>query len=241
MNFRNAIVVGGSSGLGREIVAELSERGARVAAVGRNQEALDELVSSHQGKVSAYRHDVRDIEGTSELFQRICADLGGLDLIVYAAGVMPQIGPDEFDTEKDLDMIQTNLCGCVAWLNEAANRFQGVGSGSIVGIGSVAGDRGRAGQPVYNATKSAVATYLEALRNRLHRRGVKVVTVKPGPIRTPMTAHLDQSKMMDARAAARKIVKLAGKPGEHYLSPVHRAIFAIIRHIPGAIFRRLRL
>lgn len=241
MNFRTAIVVGGSSGLGKEIVCELAERGVKVAAVGRSIDSLNELAKLHEGKILPYQHDVRAFSATPELFMQICADLGGLDLIVYAAGVMPAIGPNEFSTDKDLDMIATNFSGCVAWLNEAAMRFQGVGAGSIVGIGSVAGDRGRAGQPVYNATKSALASYLEALRNRLHRHGVKVVTIKPGPLKTPMTAHLDQSKMMDARAAAQKVIKLASKPGEHYLSPVHRVIFAIIRLVPGPIFRRLKI
>lgn len=239
MRFRTAIVIGGSSGLGREIACELARQGVRVAAVGRSRTALDEVVQSGAGNILAYEFDVHDFGGTAEMFQGICADLEGLDLIVYAAGIMPPIGPQEFDTVKDLDMIATNLSGCVAWLNEAAMRFQGVGSGSIVGIGSVAGDRGRAGQPVYNATKSAMATYLESLRNRLHRLGVKVVTIKPGPLKTPMTSHLDQSKMMDAKAAARKVIRLASKPGEHYLSPVHRMAFSVIRMIPGAIFRRL--
>lgn len=241
MTIRTAIVVGGSSGLGREIVCELAEQGARVAAVGRNLASLEDLASKFESKVIPYQHDVRDFDSTPDLFKRICADLGGLDVIVYAAGVMPPVGPEEFDTRMDLDMIATNFSGGVAWLNEAAMRFKGVGAGSIVGIGSVAGDRGRAGQPVYNATKSALATYLEALRNRLSRHGVKVVTIKPGPLRTPMTAHLDQTKMMDARTAARKVIKLAARPGEHYLNPAHRVIFAIIRNIPGVIFRRLKI
>jgi len=110
-----------------------------------------------------------------------------------------------------------------------------------VGIGSVAGDRGRSGRPVYNTTKAALATYLEALRNRLSRYGVKVVTIKPGPTQTEMTAHLHMARAMSAKDSAAKILSKANKTGEHYLNPVHRVIFYVIKRIPSPIFRKLKL
>jgi|CXWL01.1.fsa_nt_gi NAD(P)-dependent dehydrogenase (short-subunit alcohol dehydrogenase family) len=241
MKFKRAIIVGGSSGLGAELAWMLALDGCKVAIIGRSLEKLNKARISNPEVISAYEHDVRQTVDVPELFENVCRDLGGLDLIIYAAGVMPEVASDEFDTSKDRDMIETNFLGCVAWLNKAARRFQDVGAGTIVGIGSVAGDRGRHAQPVYNATKAALATYLEALRNRLSRHEVKVVTIKPGPIATPMTAHLDQSKMMPAETAARLILKKIAKNGEHYLKPTHWLIFLIIRHIPSPIFRRLRL
>ena len=138
-------------------------------------------------------------------------------------------------------MVDVNVLGAIAWLNEAANRFGNVGAGTIMGIGSVAGDRGRAGQPVYNMTKAALASYLESLRNRLHKRGVCVVTIKPGPTETEMTAHLKLKGMMKAEDVARIALSKINKPGEHYVKLTHRIIFAIIRRIPGPLFRRLPL
>ena len=82
---------------------------------------------------------------------------------------------------------------------------------------------------------------MEALRNRLARYGVAVVTVKPGPTATEMTAHLPQKGMMDARVAAEKIVKLSGRTGEHYLKVTHRVAFAVIKVFPSWLFRRLKV
>jgi NAD(P)-dependent dehydrogenase (short-subunit alcohol dehydrogenase family) len=190
--------------------------------------------------VLPYQHDVRSPEEVPKLFQRITQDLGGLDLIIYAAGVMPPVGPHEYDFEKDREMIDVNLLGAIAWLNQAAIRFENTQTGSIVGIGSVAGDRGRCGQPVYNTSKAALATYLEALRNRLSRHGVAVVTVKPGPTATEMTAHL-HATMMDPAIVASKILAVSSKTGEHYVKFTHRLAFAIIRRIPSPIFRKLKV
>jgi decaprenylphospho-beta-D-erythro-pentofuranosid-2-ulose 2-reductase len=234
---RKAIVVGASSGIGAELVRQLADRGVKVAAVARRTDRLAQLPEG----VLTYPHDVTQFAEAPELFQKICQDLGGLDLIVYAAGVMPAVGPTEYDFAKDEQMIKTNLLGAIAWLNPAAERFAAAGHGTIIGIGSVAGDRGRYGQPVYNTTKAALTTYLEALRNRLSSRGVRVITIKPGPVATEMTADLNLKGGMSAEAAARKILEKSGRTGEHYLSPVHRLIFAVIRSIPSPLFRKLKL
>lgn len=233
------IVVGGSSGIGAELVRQLVARGDVVASVSRRGANMEHPKGG--GTVMGYAHDVTQTAEVPDLFQAITKDLGGLDAVIYVAGVMPEVGPDEFDFDKDRAMIDVNFTGAVAWLNQAAIRFGNVGAGTIVGIGSVAGERGRAGQPVYNASKAALKTYLEALRNRLSKRGVKVVTIKPGPTATPMTAHLKGMKMMPAETAARLILKKMERPGEHFLSPMHWLAFLIIRNIPSFLFRRLNV
>src|SRR5690606_34447888 len=132
----------------------------------------------------AYPHDVTDLKAIPALFQRLVKDLGGLDLFVYCAGVTIPVGADAFNSDKDQHMLQTNLAGALAWLGRAAALFQGAGAGQLVGISSVAGDRGRVLNPAYNASKAGLDAYLEGLRNRLTRRGVHVLTVKPGFVDT---------------------------------------------------------
>ena len=234
---RKAIVVGASSGIGAALVRQLRAEGASVAAVARRADRLAELPEG----TLLYPHDVTCPDEVPALFERICKDLGGLDLIVYAAGVMPVVGPTEYAFAKDRLTVETNLLGAIAWLDPAAERMGAAGHGTILGVGSVAGDRGRYGQPVYNATKAALATYLEALRNRLDRRGVAVVTVKPGPVATEMTQGLNLKGAMDVETAARLILLKARRAGEHYLSWKHRLIFALIKVFPSPIFRRLRV
>lgn len=212
-----------------------------MAAVARREKRLGELETRFPGKIMAFVHDVTDYEAIPAKFQEITGKMGGLDLVIYASGVMPTVEEDEFNFSKDRKMIEVNDLGAVAWLNEVATRFQNTKHGSIVAIGSVAGDRGRQGQPVYNASKAFLHTYMEALRNRLSRHGVRVVTIKPGPVATEMTAGLQLKKAMSAPDAAKAILRKINRTGEHYLSPVHAVAFLIIRNIPSWIFRRLKV
>ncbi len=239
--YRHAIVIGGSSGIGAALVRQLAADGVKVAAVARREDRLATVAAASPENIRTYLHDVSQPEEAAALFQKITGDLGGLDLLIYAAGTMPVVGPEEFDFPKDQAMVMVNCTGAVAWLNQAAIRFGNVGSGTIVAIGSVAGDRGRAGQPVYNASKAFLATYMEALRNRLAQKGITVVTVKPGPVSTEMTAHLDPKGFMSAEEAAKGILHKSQKSGEYYLKLSHRIIFWVIRHIPSSIFRRMKL
>jgi NAD(P)-dependent dehydrogenase (short-subunit alcohol dehydrogenase family) len=238
--FKHAIVIGASSGIGAELVKQLAERGTKVAAIARRGDRLEQLSQLAGANVLAIPHDVTQFGEVEALFQEVCHQLGGLDLVIYAAGVMPPVGPHEYNFEKDRQMIEVNLLGAIAWLNQAAIRFEGTRHGSIVAIGSVAGDRGRSGQPVYNTSKAALTTYMEALRNRLAKLGVAVVTIKPGPTETEMTAHL-HSKMMPASKVAQFILSKAHRTGEHYVKWTHRVAFAIIRGIPSGLFRRLKI
>jgi short-subunit dehydrogenase len=238
--FKHAIVVGASSGIGAELVRQLARSGTRVAAVARRKDRLEALRTELGEQVVSIEHDVTCFDEVPALFQEICLQLGGLDLIIYCAGVMPTVGLNEYNFEKDRQMIEVNVLGAIRWLDLAAERFESTGHGSIVGIGSVAGDRGRSGQPVYNTSKAALTTYLEALRNRLAKKGVSVVTIKPGPTATEMTSHLHAAKMDPAQVAT-KILSKADKTGEHYVKFTHRVAFAIIRRIPSPLFRRLSI
>lgn len=240
-DYRHAIVVGASSGIGEALVRRLVRDGARVAAVARRADRLEALAREFPNQVVPVVHDVHDYDAVPSLFMDVTKQLGGLDLIVYAAGVMPAVGPHEYDFEKDREMIEVNVLGAIAWLNQAAIRFENTKSGAIVGIGSVAGDRGRSGQPVYNTSKAALATYLEALRNRVAKLGVRVVTIKPGPTATEMTSHLHMKGMMDADKVAEVILQKSQRTGEHYVKFAHRVAFGIIRRIPSGIFRKLSI
>jgi NAD(P)-dependent dehydrogenase (short-subunit alcohol dehydrogenase family) len=95
--------------------------------------------------------------------------------------------------------------------------------------------------PAYSTSKAAIATYMEALRNRLHKRGVRVVTVKPGPVETDMTAGLHLKGAMPVADAAARILKKSTKAGEHFLKPSDRAICFVIRNFPSPVLRRLSL
>jgi NAD(P)-dependent dehydrogenase (short-subunit alcohol dehydrogenase family) len=209
--------------------------------VARRAAELERLAAETGGLARPVPHDVTAPDEVPELFQRVCRELGGLDLIVYAAGVMPRLAEDEYDLAKDRAIMAVNVLGAVAWLNEAAARFARGGTGTIVGISSVAGDRGRRGNPAYCASKAALDTYLEAIRHRVARRGVRVVTVKPGPVDTPMTKGYGRLPLViSAEDAARQILAAARRGARTaYVPSRWRPIMFAIRHIPHAVFARL--
>jgi len=245
--WKRAIIVGASSGIGEALACALVADGCRVALVARREErlrALAQSLNTDAGAVAAlaYAHDVTESAAVSALFETITRDLGGLDLIIYAAGIMPRVGPDEYDTEKDAEIIVANFTGAVAWLNEAARRFKKAKEGTIVGISSVAGDRGRRGNPVYGATKAALNAYLESLRSRIERHGAFVVTIKPGPVDTPMTKGLKMPGMISPEQAAAEILLAAkDKVRVAYVPGRWRPIMAVIRAIPAPIFKHLNI
>lgn len=243
---QRAIVVGASSGIGAALVRRLAREGHHVAAVARRLDALEAVCEEADRAVGESRafpvlHDVTDLAGTAEAFAAAVDRLDGLDLIVYSAGVMPDIGPEQYDTSLDERIVAVNVTGAMAWLNRAAERFRVQQSGTLVGIGSVAGDRGRRGNPAYCASKAALHTYLEALRNRLSQHGVRVVTIKPGPVDTPMTAGRDRLPLLiDADRAADGILSaVRSGPEVRYVPGAWWPIMTAVRMVPSLVFRRL--
>ena len=243
---QRAIVIGASSGIGAALVRELAHNGYTVAAVARREAKLQELSDSVNTAVAphtvhTYSHSVTDTDEIPTLFQTIVQQLGGLDLIIYVAGAQPPVTVDEYNFEKDRKMIEVNLLGAIAWLNQAALRFERAGRGQIVGIGSIAGDRGRVGSPVYNTSKAGLATYLESLRNRLTRHGVNVITIKPGFVDTVLLENAAKTFwVISPQQAAAQIHKAIKRRRQTVYVPTRWALVGlIIRHIPSFIFRRL--
>jgi len=246
---RSAIVVGSSSGMGAALVKVLVREGYNVAAVARREPELADLCAkinadSPEGAAANYYvHDVTDFDEVPGLFQKIAADLGGLDLIVYSAGHQPPMSADEYNFAKDKSMVQVNLLGAMAWLGQAAARFERGHAGHIVGISSIAADRGRRLNPGYNGSKAGFDTYLEGLRNRLTRLGVSVTTIKPGFVDTRLLNNSPKTFwVISADKAAEQISNAIRKNKQTtYVPGRWRFVGFTVQHIPSLIFRRLNI
>ncbi|MEZ4518299.1 MAG: SDR family NAD(P)-dependent oxidoreductase [Chloroflexota bacterium] len=241
-----AIVIGASSGTGAALVRRLAAQGYAVAAVARREEELERLRdeicrSLPQAHVLVVPHDVRDYEAVPALFEEITRKLGGLDLVIYSAAVQPPVNVHEYNFEKDQSMIETNILGAIAWLNQAAMRFERARRGQIVGISSIAGDRGRVGSPVYNTSKAALDTYLEALRNRLSRYGVTVTTIKLGFVDTELLKNAAKTFwVISPEEAAARILAAARQRKQVVYTPRRwQLVSLVVRTIPSPIFRYL--
>jgi short-subunit dehydrogenase len=244
---RYAIVVGASSGMGAALVRQLAREGVRVAAIARRRELLEQLARECGANVIPIAHDVAHFDEVPQLFERIVRDLGGLDLFVYASGIMLEVGASEFDTSKDLDMLAVNVGGCVAWSNEVAKLFRTQRSGTIVGISSIAGERGRKGNPMYGTTKAAMNHYLEALRNRLADHDVHVCTIKPGFVETAMIAQARAQGRtikgaISPESAAKQILRAARWRCNEAFVPLKWGLIAfVIRNIPSFLFKGMNI
>ena len=167
---KKAIVVGASGGIGTALARRLAREGYVLALLDRSEErlkALCEEINQTYGETRAvpYEHDVIAYKKVPDLFRKVVADLGGIDLFVYVAGVIYFPAMDEFNFAEDYKMVEVNLLGAMAWMSEVAPVFQSMGGGQIVGVSSVAGDRGRVGilattrpRPASPATSRPCAT-----------------------------------------------------------------------------------
>ncbi len=242
-----AIIVGSAKGLGGALARKLAREGFVLGLVDRNSELLVQLCAEinagNVGQAFPYVQDVTSYEEVPALFQKILVDLGGLDTFIYVAGILLPTTPTTYDFEKDRLMISVNALGALAWFNVVAPVFQALHSGHIVGISSVAGDRGRVGNPGYNSSKAALTTYLEALRNRLSRYGVHVLTVKPGFMDTDMLKSSPRTFWVVSPEQAAEDVYKALRQRRQTIYTLGRWgwIMFIIRHVPSVIFRRLSL
>src|SRR5690606_12388316 len=222
----------------------LAADGCKVALLARRVERIEQLareIDQRAGRplAVAFAHDVRDHDRVDAVFDEVEQRLGDAAAMYYVAGVMPQVGLEEYDTAKDLEQFAVNTLGSIAWCNAAARRFQARGRGFIVGISSVAADRGRAKRPGYCASKAGQDVHLEALRNRLWRKGVQVTTIRPGFVDTEMTAGLALKGAISADRAADAIVRAvrAGR-AVAYVPFKWRVIMGVVKSMPSSIFKR---
>jgi short-subunit dehydrogenase len=166
------------------------------------------------------------------------------DALLVAVGLLGDQDRARSDPDLALKINASNYSGLLPLLMEAADAFEKRGSGTIIGIGSVAGDRGRASNYTYGAAKAALDAYLSGLRNRLFPKGVRVLTVKPGFVRTPMTEGLELPEGLTATAGevGDKIYKaFLGKKDVLYVKWQWRWIMLAIRSLPEFVFKRTKL
>ena len=240
------LIIGASSGIGAALARRLAREGYALGLVSRRKRLLTDLSreinqSGGQGRAWAYVHDVRNVDEVPDLLRRIIADLGGLDLVVYAAGVNFPPGLHAYSFEGDRQMLEVNLVGAFAWLDPIAAMFEGAQHGQIAGLSSVAGDRGRVGNPGYNASKAGLTSYLESLRNRLTRYGVNVLTVKAGFVQTDMLKAAQKVMFpITADQAAEDIYDAIRRRRQQIYTPWFWTwIMLAVRNIPSFVFRRM--
>ena len=244
---QRVLIIGATSAIAEATARIYASRGSRLYLVARDPKRLDAIVEDLRvrgaGTVGCNSLDINDLARHEEVLDAAWTDLGDLDVVLVAHGTLPDQKSCEASVGTALSEFATNGTSTIALLTPLANRMERTGRGTIVVISSVAGDRGRASNYLYGAAKAAVTTFLSGMRQRLARRGVNVVTIKPGFVDTPMTRNFKKGPLWaKPEAVATGIVKAVdrGKPVA-YLPGFWFLIMTVIRSIPEFIFKRISL
>jgi len=241
------LIIGATSAIAEATARLWAARGDALFLVGRRAERLeviaDDLRVRGASVVGRFVMDACDIPAHVAMLEAAELAIGGLDVALIAHGSLPDQKACETSVELTLREIDCNGRSVVALATRLGEKFEAQGRGSLAVIGSVAGDRGRQSNYVYGAAKGMVSLFLQGLRNRLARKGVQVLTIKPGFVDTPMTAAFRKSALWAKPASiARGIVRaIDTKRDEVYLPGFWYLIMALIRHIPERVFKRLSL
>jgi len=227
------------------VAHRFAAQGYRVQLAARDAASLEtdksDIEVRHGASVTLHEFDAL----ATQTHAAFVAGLPELPAIaVCAVGLLGDQTASERDAKSAIQVMRSNYEGPASILAELANRFVERGSGTLVGISSVAGLRGRATNYVYGSAKAALTTFLSGLRNRLARHDVHVVTVLPGFVATRMTEHMDLPKLMTARPqeVAEAIHRAAEKKYNIiYVRPVWRVVMSAIKLIPESVFKKMRL
>jgi decaprenylphospho-beta-D-erythro-pentofuranosid-2-ulose 2-reductase len=241
------LALGATSAIAEATLRLFAARGARFFLVARNQDKLNAVAADlrTRGAASVAIHvmDLDDTAAHPAMLTAAAANLGTIELALLAHGVLGDQPQAEASYAAAEAILGTNFMAPVSLITWLANYFEASHQGTLAVISSVAGDRGRKSNYVYGASKGALNVFLDGVRNRIDRSGVQVLTIKPGFVATPMTAHLPQNALFaHPSAVARGILKaIEARKDVVYVPAFWALIMLIIRAVPGRIFKKLNL
>jgi short-subunit dehydrogenase len=241
----NTLILGANSAIAQATARILADRGGTLFLVGRNAEKLtsfgNDLEDKHPGRIHTLQADLVNTEDHPALLEDIRSRMDPIDLVLMAHGELGDQEKAETDWVETERLLRVNFLSAVSLLTLLAPGFEQRGKGTLAVISSVAGDRGRKSNYIYGTSKGALSLFLQGLRARLHGSGVQVLTIKPGFVATPMTAHLKQGPLFaKPETIARGIVRAVDRRRDQvYLPFWWRPIMWIVRALPEPIFKRL--
>lgn len=247
MSETRILIIGATSAIAEATARLYAARGASLYLLARNaarvQATAEDLGVRGASAVNADTLDVSDFPTHAGAIDRAFSAFGGFDVALIAHGTLPDQVRCDNDTDYALQEFTVNGTATIALAGRAAQKLEAQGSGTLAVISSVAGDRGRASNYLYGSAKAAVSTYLSGLRQRLHARGVNVLTIKPGFVDTPMTAAFRKGALWATpEQVAHGIVRaVERRRAIVYLPWFWRPVMAVIRAIPEPVFRRIKL
>ena len=245
MSKGSVLILGGASDIGLAIAHRFAKEGHDVQLAARRPEDLEsakaDMEVRHRVAVSLHAFDALAVDAHEGFMQQLPRLP---DVAVCVVGLLGEQRQNETDLDAAVRVMRSNYEGPATILSVIANLFEARGAGTIVGVSSVAGDRGRATNYVYGSAKAGFTAFLSGLRNRLAKKGVHVVTVKPGFVATRMTEGMKLPPALTATPEAvadQVFAAVEKKRNVVYAKPVWWAVMGIIRAIPEGIFKKLKI
>ena len=244
---KKILVLGATSGIAEATCRIWAAQGAQLFLIARNPEKLAAVAADLKTRGAAYVGttvaDLDDTDKHAELLAHAVNSLTGMDIAYLAYGILGDQARAEQDFEHAAQILHSNFVAPVSLLTWLANFCMQRHAGVLAVISSVAGDRGRKSNYIYGSSKAALTAFLAGLRNRIDREGVTVLTIKPGPVKTAMTAGMKGSeKFADVNNVAATIVKAIDQRVDNLYVPFRwQPIMFIVRNIPDRIFKKLNL
>ena len=235
---KKAIIIGASSGMGRELAKVLISHDYIVGVTARRTELLTELQTELTEKCHMRTMDIADTANTIDIFNRLIAEMGGVDLVVISAGTGHSTLDLQWSNEKDT--IDTNVSGFTAIATTAFNYFVKQGHGHLVGISSIAAIRGSRQAPAYNASKAFVCNYLEGLRHMAlqSKLPIYVTDIQPGFVDTRMAQGDRIFWRASTEKAARQIYRAIERNKPHaYVTRRWRLIAWLLKILPNWLYK----
>lgn len=239
------LIIGAKSDIAKEVARVYAKNGYNIYLASRQSEDLKDLANDIKIRsnldVKLCEFDIAKFETHQDFYNSLQEKPLG---VIVVAGYMAEQKDCENDFEKTLNTINVNFTGAISILNIISNDMEKNKNGFIVGVSSVAGDRGRKANYIYGSSKAGFSAYLSGLRNRLFESKVQVLTVKPGFVATKMTAGLDLPQKLTAQPEeVAKDIFVAQQKGKDvlYTKGIWRLIMLIIKHIPEVIFKKLSI
>jgi decaprenylphospho-beta-D-erythro-pentofuranosid-2-ulose 2-reductase len=246
-NIQKILVLGATSGSAEATCRIWATQGHALFLVGRNQSKLEAMAQDLRTRGASFVElavaDLDDTDSHPALLSHAVNALTGMDIAYLAHGVLGDQLAAEQDFNTAAQILHTNFMAPVSLLTWLANYCTQRHHGTLAVISSVAGDRGRKSNYIYGSSKAGLSAFLAGLRNRIDREGVTVLTIKPGPTRTAMTAAMPKNeKFADPNAVAKSIAAaVVAKKDTLYVPFIWAPIMFVIRHIPERIFKKLDL
>ena len=239
------LILGARSDIGKAVAHKFASLGHPIQLAARNADRLDtdkkDLELRYAIPVTLHNFDVL-MTGTHAAFVASLPELPSI--AVCAVGLMGVQRKNEQEVQSATDVIRSNYEGPASIFAELANRFAERGSGTLAGISSVAGERGRSTNYVYGSAKAGFTAFLSGLRNRLTHQGVHVVTVLPGFVATQMTENMDMPAKLTAKPAdVADAIERAVRKKQNiiYVRSIWRLIMIVVSNIPEHIFKRMKI